>query len=129
VIYLDSSAVVKLARRESETDALKAWLAGNPRPLITSALARTESTRALRRSEPAALLTLGFVLATIHQVAITDDILDAAAAFPGPSLRSLDAIHLATAELLSPHVAWFIAYDKRLEAAATTQGLTTIAPR
>jgi predicted nucleic acid-binding protein len=128
VIYLDSSAVVKLARREAETDALRAWLAANPEPLVASGLARTEAARALMRSQPAALPVLHSVLSLLHQKPVSDPILDAAATLPGASLRSLDAIHLATAEALMPALTWFVAYDKRLADAARSRGLPVAAP-
>jgi predicted nucleic acid-binding protein len=128
VIYLDTSAIVKLAHRERETDALKAWLAAHPRPLVASTLARTEAARALMRTQPAALPTLRAVLATIHQNPITDTVLDTAATLPGPSLRSLDAIHLATAEGLSSALTWFLVYDKRLIGAAAARGLPVVTP-
>jgi predicted nucleic acid-binding protein len=126
VIYLDSSAVVKLARQEAETDALRAWIAADPRPLIVSALARTEAARALLRTEPAALLVLPAVLAVLHQHPVTDAVLDAAARLPGETLRSLDAIHLATAETLAP--AWFVTYDKRLAESGRSRGLPIVSP-
>ncbi|MPZ27333.1 MAG: PIN domain-containing protein [Micromonosporaceae bacterium] len=128
MIYLDSSAIVKLARRESETEALRAWLAANPQPLVASALARTEATQAILRSEPAAVAVLRAVLTLLHQKPITDAVLDAAAGIPGPTLRSLDAIHLATAEELRPVLAWFVAYDKRLAEAARSRGLPVASP-
>ncbi|WP_322748199.1 MULTISPECIES: type II toxin-antitoxin system VapC family toxin [unclassified Frankia] len=128
MIYLDSSAIVKLVRQESETDALRAWLAANPMPLTASALARTEATRALIRTEPAALPVLRAVFAVLHQKPITDAVLDAAATLPDAMLRSLDAIHLATAEELAPVLTWFVAYDKRLVQAARSRGLPVASP-
>ncbi|WP_322756587.1 type II toxin-antitoxin system VapC family toxin [Frankia sp. Cas3] len=128
MIYLDSSAIVKLVRQESETDALRAWLAANPMPLTASALARTEATRALIRTEPAALPVLRAVFAVLHQKPITDAVLDAAATLPDAMLRSLDAIHLATAEELAPALTWFVAYDKRLVQAARSRGLPVASP-
>lgn len=128
MIYLDSSAVVKLARQEAETDALRAWLAANPKPLAASALVRTEAARALARSEPAALPVLRAVLALLHQKPITDAVLDAAAVLPGQDLRSLDAIHLATAVALAPVLTWFVAYDKRLVREARARGLPVATP-
>ncbi|WP_239336619.1 type II toxin-antitoxin system VapC family toxin [Frankia sp. CiP3] len=128
MIYLDSSAIVKLARQESETDALRAWLAANPKPLTASALARTEAARALIRTEPAALPVLRAVLTVVHQKPITEAILDAAATLPGAMLRSLDAIHLATAENLAPTLTWFVAYDKRLTEAARARCLPVASP-
>lgn len=128
MIYLDSSAIVKLARREPETDALRAWLATHAEPLVSSALARTETNRALMRVQPAALAVLRVVLMMLHQRPITDAILDAAAQLPGPALRSLDAIHLATAEDLRPVLTWFVVYDKRLAEGARLRGLPAVAP-
>lgn len=128
MIYLDSSAVVKLARREAETDALRAWLAANAAPLAASALARMEATRALRRTEPAALPVLASVLALLHHVPVSDAVLDAAAALPDPLLRSLDAVHLATAMELASALTWFVAYDHRLAQAAGARGMPVVAP-
>lgn len=128
MIYLDSSAIVKLARREPETDALRRWIAANSQPLMASALARTETRRALTRSEPAAVRNLGAVLAVLHQKSVSDAVLDAAAEFPDPALRSLDAIHLATAEEFAAHITWFVAYDKRLIEAARSRGLPVVSP-
>jgi predicted nucleic acid-binding protein len=129
VIFLDSSAIVKLARREAESDALRAWLAvRRSAPLVASALVRSETARALQRGEPAALPLLPAVLAVLHQKPVTDAILDAAARLPGETLRSLDAIHLATAEQLRVGLDWFVAYDKRLHEAASMRGLPAVAP-
>lgn len=126
MIYLDSSAIVKLVRVEIGTDALRGWIAGNPQPMVSSALARTEASRALVRNSPAALPHLRVLLALIHQLPVTDAVLDAAAAMPEPALRSLDAIHLASAMEVSP--SWFVAYDKRLIEAARCRGLPVLSP-
>ena len=128
MIYLDSSAIVKLARQEPETDALRAWLAANPGPLVCSALARTETARALLRNEPKALPVLRAVLALLHQKPVTDALLDMAARLPDTTLRSLDAIHLATAEEVASTLTWFVAYDKRLAEAARSRGLPVVSP-
>jgi predicted nucleic acid-binding protein len=128
LIYLDSSAIVKLARQESETDALRAWLAANPRPLVSSSLARTETARALLRNEPKALPALRAILALLHQKPVTDALLAAAARLPGTTLRSLDAIHLATVEDIASALTWLVAYDKRLVDAARSRGLPVVSP-
>jgi predicted nucleic acid-binding protein len=124
VIYLDSSAIVKLAHQEGETDALRAWLAANPGPLAASALARTETARALVRIDPTALPVLQAVLALLHQKPVTDAVLDAAAQLPGETLRSLDAIHLATAELLgeAPQLVTVVTRDTRVRENAQALG-------
>jgi predicted nucleic acid-binding protein len=128
VIYLDSSAVVKLVRYEAETDALRSWLAANERPLASSALVRAEAARALARSEPAALPSLPAVLASLYQRPVSEAILDSAGRLPGANIRSLDAIHLATADALRPVLTSFIAYDKRLRDAAWLLGLPVVTP-
>jgi predicted nucleic acid-binding protein len=128
LIYLDSSAIVKLARQESETEALRAWLAVNPKPLVSSALARTETGRALLRNEPKALPVLRAILALLHQKPVTDALLDAAAQLPSTTLRGLDAIHLATVEEIASALTWFVAYDKRLADAARSRGLPVVSP-
>lgn len=128
MIYLDSSAIVKLARREAETRALREWLAANPAPLAASALARTETRRALLRTEPIAVPVLDAVLATVNQAPVSDAILDAAGRLPGANLRSLDAIHLATADELRPVLTWFVAYDARLLDAARSRKLRVASP-
>lgn len=127
--YFDSSAIVKLVREEPETHALQEWIAANPQQPVTSALARTEAARTLVRVQPTALPTLGMVLALFHQLPVTDDVLDASAGLPGVSLRSLDAIHLATAEEVSSDLTWFVAYDKRLAEAASARGLPVASPQ
>jgi uncharacterized protein len=129
VIYLDSSAVVKLVRHEAETDGLRSWLAATERPLTSSALVRTEAARALARSEPAALTVLPAVLALLYQRPVSEAILDSAARLPGGSLRSLDAIHLATAEEFRPVLTSFVAYDRHLSEAAQSRGLPVVTPR
>jgi uncharacterized protein len=128
VIYLDSSAIVKLARSEAETPALRAWLTERRQPLGTSALARTESARALARTEPRALTVLPAVLALLLQKPVTEEVLEAAARLPEPGLRTLDAIHLATAEELREVLTGFVSYDKRLTEAAQSRGLPVAVP-
>ena len=129
MIYLDTSALLKLARHEPESAAFAGWLASHPAPLASSALVRTEAHRALHRHCPDATRPLPGLLATINQIPISDEILDAAAAFPTPELRSLDAIHLATAIKLHTGLSSFVTYDKRLAAVATDHGLPVVSPR
>ena len=128
MIYLDSSAVVKLVHLEAESTALRTWLAAHPMPLVASSLVRTEAARALLRHDPGALLALAPVLSTIHKRPVTESILEAAARLPEPTLRSLDAIHLATAEDFRPILSWFIAYDVRLAKVAEERGLPVVRP-
>jgi uncharacterized protein len=125
--YLDSSALVKLAVREPESAALRRYLRRR-RPLITSALARTEVTRALLPLGQEAVRRGHDVLARVDQVRITDRVLDAAGAMLPVELSSLDAIHLATAQQLGAALARVVTYDERMTAAAKQLGVTVTRP-
>jgi predicted nucleic acid-binding protein len=132
VIYLDTAALVKLVRREPESAALVTWLNGqSTEPLVASALVEVELPRALRRSQPGVLGAVAGVLARLHRVEINAAVRATAGAYPEPTLRSLDAIHLATAELLTASgasVSAFVTYDTRLATAARALGLPVTAP-
>lgn len=132
MIYLDSCALVKLVSPAPETPALERYLrehAGQRH--VASALVRTEVRRALRRIEaPAKLLNTGDkLLAAVITISMRDELLDAAGRLAERGLRSLDAIHLATAQSLGPALTAFVTYDKRLLAAADRAELPTAAPR
>lgn len=133
MIYLDSAAVVKLVRREAGTAELVGWLNARPdESLVSSALVEVEVPRALRRSAPQALIGVPAVLARLYRVEIDAIVRAVAGAYTDPLVRSLDAIHLATAQSLAndadrPLTA-FVTYDKRLIAAASAAGLPTASP-
>lgn len=100
--YLDASALVKLVTDETETATLRAHL-GRYAGRSTSRLAAVEVPRALARKGPASLLEPRL-------------------------LRSLDAVHLASAISLGDELEVFITYDLRLADAARGAGLTVLAP-
>lgn len=128
-LYLDTSAAVKLVRVERETRALRTWLGRRPdRTLVTSALTRVELPRAVAPFGPAATAQAAALAGSLEQVALTDALLDRAAAL-GPSvLRSLDAIHLAAALLVGPDLEAVITYDHRMIDAADLLGLPVAHP-
>jgi len=126
-IYLDSSAIAKLALREPESAALRRYLR-RKRPLVTSALARIEVARALLAVEPDAVGRGAEVLRRIDVIRLNDRILIAAGAMLPVELRSLNAIHLATADAVGTDLARICTYDERLAAAAEASGLTVVAP-
>lgn len=132
MIYLDSAAIVKLIRREKETEALHAWLTGEPdKTLVASSLVATEVPCALRRADPGRLAAVPTILAKVNRIPIDDTVLATAAAYADPMLRTLDAIHLASAQTLvleGVPLTALITYDKRLLAAAADAGLATAAP-
>lgn len=125
--YLDSSALVKLAVAEPESAALRQYIRRR-RPLVTSALARTEVARALLSLGPQALQRGDSVLARVDLVRINDRILNAAGAMLPADLRSLDAIHLATAQQLGTDLARIVTYDDRMSEAARDMGWTVARP-
>ena len=112
--FLDSSALVKLVRPEPETQALRSYLAEPRRPMLVSELAVTEVTRAARRIGVDPLPAL----AECDVVLLRSELLARAAELEPPTLRTLDAIHLATALSLGESVDALVAYDERLLAAA-----------
>jgi len=129
-IYLDSSAIVKLVLKEPESQALRRYLRkhGADEP-VTSMLARVEVVRAVGPGGPAAVAHARRRLARMHQVALDAELLDSSAAMaPGTLLRSLDAIHLASAQLVGPDLRAVVTYDQRMRAAAAAMGLPVEAP-
>jgi len=122
--YLDSSALVKLVRPGLETDALRRFLGDPWRPMMISELTVTEVRRASRR----VALDPAEALASCEIVRLTHDVLERAAGLDPPSLRTLDAIQLATALSLGSELESFVVYDERLLAAAAEHGLPTAAP-
>lgn len=129
MIYLDSSALVKLAITEAESAELSAWLAGRPNLVrVSSPLARVEVPRAVWRADPAALPEAHKVTQRITPVLLTEEVLSRAARIRPPALSSPDAIHLASAMVIRKDLTTFVAYDKRLLDAAKDAGLETASP-
>jgi len=128
VIYLDTCAVAKLARHERESEALFDWLdLHEGESLVSSVLLEIELERALRRVEPAVLPRIPRILSAISRVELNATIRATAGAYQDPLLRSLDAIHLATAQTVADStgtdLSSFVTYDKRLIAAARALGV------
>ena len=126
VLYLDSSAIVKLVSREPETPALVDVVRAAP-ALISSALARAEVVRAVRRVRGNVARAEG-VLDAIAVVPIDDGIIRSAAALDPVTLRTLDAIHVATALSLGTDLSQLATYDGRLAEAAVGAGIDVISP-
>ena len=157
-MYLDTSALVKLVHPETETVALRRYLADRKQtPKFTSAVTLTELPRALRRAnhdpanydpashdaashdaashDPAARETLraetelaSQLLGSLRIVEMTRAMLTDAASADGPLLRSLDAIHLTAGARLAIGLTAFVTYDKRLAVAAEEAGLPVVVP-
>jgi predicted nucleic acid-binding protein len=125
--YLDSSAIVKLVVAEPESAALRRYLRRR-RPLVTSALARTEVARALLPFGPDAVRRGLDVLSRLELVRLSDRILADAGAILPAELRSHDAIHLATMRQLGASLSRVVTYDARQSSAAAGLGFSVLAP-
>jgi len=127
--FVDSSALVKLAKREPGTDALIAALERWP-DRVASAIARVEVFRALRRvgASTTERARAEQVLAHLTLVRVDEPILKLAAELPARDLGSLDAIQLATALSMGDLPGAFVTYDTGLARAAKRHGLRVLHP-
>lgn len=128
IAYLDSSALVKTVVEEPESKALRRLLR-RFETHASSGLARTEVVRAVRRAQPSALPQALAALERLALIEVSQAVLDSAGVLDPPTLRTLDAIHLAAARTLSPQLAALVTYDERLAAAGRSLGLPIEAPR
>jgi uncharacterized protein len=129
VIYLDSSALVKLAVTEPESAGLSRWLAERPNLIrVSSSIVRVEVPRSIWRADPAALPEGYQVIQRIREILLTGAVLSRAATVRPEALRPVDAIHLASALAIRKDLTVFVAYDYRLLAAAKEAGLHTASP-
>ena len=133
VIYLDTSAAMKLVRPEAQSADLSRWLRKRHGiPVVSSLLIEVELLRATRRRAPQSEARALEVLSGVGVVAVSHSVIARAAGYKNPDLRSLDAIHLATAEhvvdVSGETLEALVAYDDRLLAAAQQVGLRVVAP-
>lgn len=126
MLYLDASAIVKLVRSEPETPALVETIRADPE-VVSSALSWTEVVRAARRAR-VRMARATAVLDGIAAVPIDDGILRDAAELAPASLRTLDAIHLASARSLGEDIDAVVTYDERMIEAAASLALTVRFP-
>ncbi|MGH9089963.1 MAG: type II toxin-antitoxin system VapC family toxin [Acidimicrobiales bacterium] len=129
MIYLDTSALLKILFHERESGVLARWLTSRADvPKVSSELCQVEAVRACRRIDEGAVPSAVRLLSGLDLVPITKEIIERAALVGAPSLRSLDAIHLASALLLRADLSSFVAYDRRLQEAAEAENLAVVAP-
>jgi uncharacterized protein len=129
LLYLDSSALVKLVLPEPETGALLELIADWPER-ISSWLARVEVLRAVRRvgEDGDVHRRAEEVVSRVGLLRIDAKTLNAAARLEPSELRTLDAIHLATALSVGEHLGGVVTYDSRLAQAAESHGVSVLAP-
>lgn len=128
--YLDASALVKLAIREAETAALRDHL-GAYEARMTSRVAQVELSRAfLRRGDAGGSGTVAIpdVMQNVSVIELDAELARRAGGLEPPALRSLDAIHLASALALGDELDAFVTYDTRLADAARAAGIAVVSP-
>ena len=127
-VYLDTSALAKLVVAEDESPHLRRWL-GERRsvPLVTNTIGVVELRRLAARINQQTLSTAVRLLARISVVDLTPDALTLAAEIPPPEVRTLDALHVASAALVSD-LDFVVTYDGRMVTAATAFGLPVVTP-
>jgi predicted nucleic acid-binding protein len=129
VIYLDSSALVKLAVSEPESAALTRYLADRTgQALVSSPLHRAEVLRAVWLAEPGALPRAQRIIRRVSLVSLSHDLLDNAGTVPPGGLPTTAAVHLASALTIRRDLTAFVCYDAQLTAAATAAGLPVASP-
>ena len=129
MIYLDSSALLKLLFEEPESPALEQWLSARTgTPVVSSELAKVEVIRACRRVNPDAMPQARALLTELDLIPLSRGVVDEAAQVGESNLRSLAAIQLASALSIHTDLSAFIAYDHRLADAASTVGLDCVGP-
>ncbi|MGO9558986.1 MAG: type II toxin-antitoxin system VapC family toxin [Acidimicrobiales bacterium] len=129
MIYLDTSALVKLVFEEDESAALAEWITERVElPKISSELSTIELLRTCRRIDEGSVVAAVSLLAGIDLLAIDRSIVEQAAMVTPNELRSLDAIHLASALSVKAHLTAFVVYDNRLRSAALQAGIGVESP-
>ena len=128
IAYVDSSALLKLVVSEAETAALEADLATRD-GLVTSSIAVVECHRAARRAGNRRILQrTEQIFESLYLLDLTPAILERASTLGPISLRSLDAIHLASALAVDETDLEVITYDDRMAEAARANGLHVSRP-
>lgn len=129
MIYLDSSALVKLAVTEPESAALADWLRDSSQLVrVSSPLVRVEVPRAVWRADPGSLPQAYTIVRRLREIRMTEAVLTRAAGVRPNVLRTLDAIHVASAMSVRDNLTAMVSYDKRMLAAAQDAGLPTASP-
>lgn len=118
---------MKLPLREPEEHSLRVEMAEWD-GYVSSALLAVEAVRACARHRSEYAQDARDWLVGVTLVPLDDALLDVAASLRPAGLRSLDALHLATALSVREEVGAFFTYDERLAAAAGDHGLAAVCP-
>ena len=130
MFYLDASAAAKLVLAEDDSDAMKEWIEATDAVIVSSDLLRTELLRTIRRHVPAQLSQGRALLESITLIALSRNVYESAAMLGPPVLRSLDALHLASAvDVGGDELTAIITYDLRMIEAARAMSIAVVSPR
>ena len=124
--YLDTSAFLKLIVTEDESEAMRAWFSTHT-PVWSSQLLFTEALRAAAKLGIDRDLVID-ALESVSLVLPSVETFYSAGELEPTELRSLDAIHLATALEMGADLTALVTYDERLAAASRTAGLHVVMP-
>jgi predicted nucleic acid-binding protein len=127
LIYLDASAIVTLVVGRRYAPELREFLASHPGlPMATSTIGLVETVRTLDQIGDYPL-AMDDLVRTVTEILVTDEVRDAAARLPA-GVRTLDAIHVASAQIIGSALTSLVTYDKRMLDVARSVGLRTAAP-
>lgn len=127
MIYVDSSALVKLVLPEAESSSMIEFAAKFD-TLVTSAIGAIEFRRAVKRHYAQQMWAVERVLAEMTILELSHEVRRTAELLEPTILRTLDAIHLASALVIREELEAFVAYDERLLEAARLAGIPTASP-
>ena len=125
---VDSSALVKLIVNEQHSKSLGSWIDSCKQDLFISELARTEVSRAIARVDPNLNKQFNAILTRFGVIRVSTQVLTIAAVLSPTTLRTLDAIHLASCVILSDDLTGFVTYDNAQASAASINSIEVITP-
>ena len=131
--YFDASALVKLVMSESESVALRKYLATAQGDgidgVISSRITHIEVLRSVMKRSPELAAKARSVLRGVHLIGLSYAVVSAAWRLEPSSLRTLDAIHVASALQENRSLRHVVTYDERMSEACWMAGLEVVTPR
>ena len=125
---VDTSALVKLIVNEQHSKSLSSWVDGCKQDLFISELARTEVSRAIARVDPNLIRQFNAIVTRFGVIRVSTQVLTIAAVLTPTTLRTLDAIHLASCVILGDDLTGFVTYDNAQASAASINSIEVITP-
>ena len=125
---VDSSAIVKLIVDEPKSQSFGTWLKDCKQDLFVSEIAHTEVARAVLRVDSRLTSQLKTVFERFGTIRVSSQVLTVASVLNPSTLRTLDAIHLASCLILGDDLNGFVTYDDAQSEAAIQNGIKVVAP-